>query len=89
MNLSQAFVLAPNNIAIAISLLKILVKLTIHEAIDEEQEAIINKIKALKNESEFGTKNTALYNQYLFSLKRHPEQKEYSDSISPNNEPSK
>lgn len=83
MNLSQAFVLAPNNIAIALSLLKVLVKIAVHEAINEEQEDIINKIKELQNESEFSTENTALYNQYLMNLKRHPDQNEYSDSPSP------
>ena len=83
MNLSQAFVLAPNNIAIALSLLKVLVKITVHEAINEEQEGIINKIKELQNESELSTENTTLYNQYLMNLKRHPDQNEYSDTPSP------
>lgn len=83
MNLSQAFVLAPNNIAIALSLLKVLVKIAVHEPIDETQEDIINKIKVLANDSELSADNVALYNQYLISLKRHPEQKEYSDSIAP------
>lgn len=87
MNLSQAFVLAPNNIAIALSLLKVLVKIAVHEPIDETQEDIINKIKALANDSELSADNVALYNQYLISLKRHPEQKEYSDSIAPSGLP--
>lgn len=87
MNLSQAFVLAPNNIAIALSLLKVLVKIAVHEPIDETQEDIINKIKVLANDSELSADNVALYNQYLISLKRHPEQKEYSDSIAPSGLP--
>ena len=81
LNLSQAFQLAPKNVQIALSLLKVLVKLSAKEAIDSDQDLLINKIKVLQEEVDFGKENKVLFNQYLMSLKRHPDQQTYSDSI--------
>ncbi len=81
LNLSQAFLLAPNNLPIALSLLKVLIKLVPTEPLNKEQDKTIAQIVALQDTLTFSADNTLLLNQYLMGLKRHPDQIEHADQV--------